>query len=270
MSVNKKTFEVEVDGKKVEVAVLRPNHKVSAQGTLIYNKAFRTAVESGSFVKLKIEQVMREQNLWDDKKQSRYEELVKTLLGNERKLITGGIKMSDAVAAAIEMRRCRAELQYLNSERNELDALTAESQAEQARFNYYVSACTVFADTGKPYFKDVEDYLSREGDVVVLPAAQAMGKLLFDLDDSFREKLPENKFLLERGYCDKNLHLIRKSDGKRIDSEGRLVDDKGRLVNESGELIDRDGNLLTESGEYKVEFSPFLDDEGSPIVETVS
>lgn len=259
----KKTFEVAVDGKKVEIAVLKANHKAVQTGALVYNKAFRTAVEAGSLVRAKVEQVMRDQNLWDNTKQSRYEELVKNLLSTEKKLATGGIKLSEARSAAVEMRRNRAELRYLTSERNELDATTAESHAEQARFNHLVAFSTVYSDTGKPYFKDVEDYLSRENDPVVLPAAQNMGKLLYGLEDDYEQKLPENAFLKRYGFCDEKLHLIRKSDGKRIDADNRLVDEKGRLVNETGELIDRDGCLLTEDGDYKVAFTEF-DDDVSP------
>jgi len=261
MADNKKTFEVELDGKKVEIAVLRPNHKVMQQASLVYNREFRKAVEAGLLVRQKIEQVLREQNLWDDTKQKKYEELLKSLLNGEKKLAAGGIKLSEGRAIAIQMRKDRLELRLLTAERNELDQHTAEAQAEQARFNYLVAACTVYGDTGKPYFKDADDYLSREGDPVVLPAAQNMGKLIYGLEDDYEHKLPENKFLLKYGFCrEKDLHLVRKSDGRLIDMEGRLVDEKGRLVNEEGQLIDTEGNLLTENGEYKVEFTEFIDD----------
>jgi hypothetical protein len=252
---NKKTFAV--DGK--EYAVVKPSHKVMQTATLTYNREFRKAVEAGLLVRAKIDQVMREQNLWDDAKQKKYEDVVKSLLAGEKKLAEGGIKLSEAKSIAMKMREDRAEMRSLNGSRNELDQHTAEAQAEQARFNYLVSTCTVYGETGKPYFKDVEDYLTKEEDPVVLPAAQNMGKLIYGLEDDYEKKLPENKFLLRYKFVDEELRLVNK-DGKLIDLEGRLLDDKGRLINEKGELIDTEGNLLTEDGEYKVDFVEFVDD----------
>lgn len=272
---NKKTFEVEIDGKKVEISVLRPNHKVTQSATLVYNRAFREAVETkdgqqGVLVRSKIESIMRDQNLWDDAKQNRYEEILKELLAGERRLTEGGFKQSEAKAIAINMRRWRNELRNLFARRNELDAFSAESLAEQARFNFMV-ANLVYLTDGKLYFKDVDDYLSRdEKDPVVLPAAQALGEMLYGLDEDFASKLPENKFLVKYGHVNKDLHLIRKKDGHLINADGKLVDDKGRLVNEQNELVDADGNLLTESGEYKVDFKEFIDDEVEAESELVS
>lgn len=265
MSNNKKTFKIEVDGKEVEIAVLRPNHRVLHKAALVYNRAFREAVspedgKPGALVRPKIEQVMREQKLWDDEKQEAYAKLVSSLLNGEKRLAAGGIKLSEAYQVAKQMIIDRAALRRLTSERNELDNMTAEAQAEQARFNYLVAACTVYGDTGAQYFSDVDDYLSRDNDPATLQAAQNLGKLYYGLEDDFEKKLPEWKFLLKYGFCDEDLRLIRKSDGRYVDLEDRLVDKQGRLVNEANELIDAEGNLLTEDGEYKVEFCEFVND----------
>lgn len=266
--VNKKQFEVEVDGRAVKLAVVRPTNRVVQQGTLVYNRAFREAVKPadgkpGAIVRQAVESVMREQKLWDDKKQAEYEAVVKDLLAAELKLASGGIKLSEARAVAVKMRQDRYRLRQLNADRNELDAMTAEAQAEQARFNYYVAACTVYGESGKPYFRDVEDYLGREDDPVALPAAQALGKLLYGLEDDYEAKLPENKFLIKYKLVDGDLRLVDR-DGKFVDAKGRRVDEQGRLVNDAGELVDADGNLLTEDGEYKVEFKEFEDDVFGP------
>ncbi|NBT08563.1 MAG: hypothetical protein EBS98_07155, partial [Chitinophagia bacterium] len=50
------------------------------------------------------------------------------------------------------------------------------------------------------------------------------------------------------------------------DEKGRLLDENGRFINEKGEFVDKDGNLVDQSGDYIVEFSPFLDENGKPIV----
>jgi hypothetical protein len=257
--VNKKVFSVEVDGTPAKLAVVRPNHKVSESATLAYNRAYRRAVEAGSPVKAKVLDIMREQNLWDDTKQKKYEDILKTLFANEKKLAEGGIKLSAARDIAIQMRRGRIELRNLTSKRNEIEATTADSFAEQARFNYLVSACTVNADTGKPYYADVDEFLSKENDPVAMPASQNLGTLLYDLDEGFEAKLPENSFLKKYKLCNDELHLIDKQ-GRKVNVDGHLVDDKGRLINEDGQLVDSEGNFLTEDGDYKVDFVPFEDD----------
>jgi hypothetical protein len=85
------------------------------------------------------------------------------------------------------------------------------------------------------------------------------------LDSDFEKKLPENKFLLDYKFINDDLRYVN-NGGKLVDEDGRLVDENGRYVNEEGKFVDRDGNLVDEKGDYIVDFSPFTDDEGKPVV----
>jgi hypothetical protein len=89
--------------------------------------------------------------------------------------------------------------------------------------------------------------------------------MLYCLDNDYEEKLPENKFLKQYKFVDDKLRFINK-EGKLVDEEGRLLDENGRFINDKGEYVDKDGNLVTLDGEYVVEFKPFLDDSGKPII----
>lgn len=269
MSVtNKKQFKVTLDSKEVELCVVRPNVKQRQEGQKIYNKAFRDAVESGAILRGKVNNVMREQNLWDDNKEAEYRKLLEKINGAERKIKSGGIKLNQAKDLALEMRKDRAELRALTSERSSLDNNTAEGQADNAQFNYWVSSCTVYSETGKTYFSNYEDYLNRDDDPATGQAAGSLAMLLYNLDPDYEKKLPENQFLAKYNFVDEELHLVDKT-GRRVDSEGRLVNKDGRYINEAGELIDINGNRVNEEGDYVVDFSPFLDDEGKPIQEKV-
>lgn len=269
MSVtNKKQFKVTLDSKEIELCVVRPNVKQRQEGQKIYNKAFRDAVESGAILRGKVNNVMREQNLWDDNKEAEYRKLLEKINGAERKIKSGGIKLNQAKDLALEMRKDRAELRALTSERSSLDNNTAEGQADNAQFNYWVSSCTVYSETGKTYFSNYEDYLNRDDDPATGQAAGSLAMLLYNLDPDYEKKLPENQFLAKYNFVDEELHLVDKT-GRRIDSEGRLVNKDGRYINEAGELIDINGNRVNEEGDYVVDFSPFLDDEGKPIQEKV-
>lgn len=267
MSVNnKKNFKVTLDGKEIELCVVRPNVKQRQEGQKVYNKAFRDAVESGAILRQKVNSVMREQNLWDDNKEAEYRKLLEKINQGERRIKSGGIKLTEAKQVALEMRKDRAELRSLTSERSGLDSNTAEGQADNAQFNYWVSACTVYSDTGKPYFNSYEDYMNRDNDPATGQAAGNLALMLYNLDPDYEKKLPENDFLKKYKFVDEELHLVDKQ-GRRVDSEGRLVNKDGRYINEAGELIDVDGNRVDENGDYVLEFSPFLDDEGKPIQE---
>jgi len=269
MSVtNKKQFKVTLDSKEVELCVVRPNVKQRQEGQKIYNKAFRDAVESGAILRGKVNNVMREQNLWDDNKEAEYRKLLEKINGAERKIKSGGIKLNQAKDLALEMRKDRAELRALTSERSSLDNNTAEGQADNAQFNYWVSSCTVYSETGKTYFSNYEDYLNRDDDPATGQAAGSLAMLLYNLDPDYEKKLPENQFLAKYNFVDEELHLVDKT-GRRVDSEGRLVNKDGRYISEAGELIDIHGNRVNEEGDYVVEFSPFLDDEGKPIEEKI-
>lgn len=266
MATNKKVIEVEIAGKKTELAVVRPNAKQRQEGLKYYNKAFREALESGAILRPKIESVMREQKLWDDNKENSLRQLQNKIAENEKKLKSGGIKLSEAREIAISLRKQRAEIRTLTSEKINLDNNSAEAQADNAQFNYYVSACTVYGDNGKPYFKSYDEYMSKDDDPVVSKAASAMAQIIYNLEEDYDKKLPENEFLVKFKFADQSLHLINKQ-GKKIDSEGRLVDDEGRYIDDNGNYIDINGDKIDKEGNYIVEHTPFLDEDGKPLIE---
>ena len=94
----------------------------------------------------KIEKVLIEQKLWDEDKQKQYDENVKIILDGELEIKKGGIKKSEARKLALDMRVARFNIQQLSAERNKLDLMSAEAAADNARFNYWVSASPEYRD----------------------------------------------------------------------------------------------------------------------------
>lgn len=268
--VNKRVFEADLgDNKKGRLAVKRPDQKALREAQKVHNKAFRDAVESGALLRAGIEKVMRAQNLWDDARQKEFEGIQKRLSDGEKKLAGGRIKLSEARSIALDMASARASLRDILSERNNLDLHTAEAQAENARFGFLVSACTfIESEGGKPFFRDYDDYLSRADEPASGQAASELGKLLYSLEDDWQKKLPEWAFMLRMRLCDDKLRLTSRETGKFVDARGRPVDEEGYLVNEEGHRVSEDGTPLNEDGTFAVEFSPFLDEDGNPILET--
>lgn len=260
-----RTFKAIVDNKETEFLVRSPSLQDQREATKVYNQSFSEALKAKAVVRAKLDDLLVDQGLWDNHKQAKFTELQNEILEGERKLAKGGIPLKDAKELALQMRKTREEIRELISVKTNLDTHTAEGQADNARFNYLVSACTVYNDTKEPYFKNYEDYNNRSADPVALLAAQNLAGMLYGLENDYEEKLPENKFLKQYKFVDTKLRLINK-EGKLVDENGRLIDENGRFINEKGQFIDKHGNLVDDKGEYVVEFSPFLDDTGKPIV----
>jgi len=182
----------------------------------------------------------------------------------EFKLKKGGIRASEAKDIAIDIRKNRIQLRDLIAERNALDTNTVEGQAENARFNCLVSLCLVDNETGKPVYKNMDDYLENSTDEEAFLGAQTLAQMMYGLDKDFEKKLPENKFLVDYGFANENLHLINK-EGNLIDVDGNLIDEQGRYIDKDGNVIDREGRKVNEEGQYEVESQPFLDENNNPI-----
>jgi len=252
-----------------ELEVRKPTRKTIVEAGKVYNAAFSEAVTPTKdrkplIVRDKLDDILRAQGLWDDEKEANFQAIKKQLIDNELILQKGGIKLSEARSIAVEMIRLRDELRKLITQRSTLDNNTAEGQADNARFDYLVSACLVYKNTGKPYFSSLEAYLDSDEDVASHAAVQ-LSTLLYGIDEDFESKLPEYRFLKKFKLVDEKLRFVNK-EGRLVDSEGRLINEKGRLVNESGQLIDREGRLVDEEGNFVVDEQPFLDDDGNAVV----
>ena len=143
------------------------------------------------------------------------------------------------------------ELRDLIAERISLEDNTAESLADNARFDYFVATCTFYKDTQNKVYNSLEDYNQRSSDDMAFAAASMLGDILYNLDASFEENLPENKWL-------KNFELINKDLGL-VNDEGELTDRKGNRINEDGHYLDEKGNRVDVDG------FP-LDNDGSYIM----
>lgn len=260
-----KTFKVEIDGTEKEFLVRNPSLQDQREAQKVYNQAFTDAVKSKSVVRAKLEDLLKDQGLWDDDKQIKFDTLQRELLDGEKKLAKGGFSLSQARELALRMKTVRDEIRALVSVRTSLDNHSAEGQADNARFNYLVSACVVDNETKQPFFSNMEDYLNRSGEEVGILGAQHLANMIYGLDNDYEHNLPENKFLKKYKFVDANLRLVNK-EGQFVDSEGRLVDESGRYIDKEGNFVDRFGNIVDADGEYVVDAEPFLDDEGNPVI----
>ena len=256
---------IEINGEKKVFTVRSPSLTEQREGQKVYNTAFTDAIKSNSVVRAKMDDVLEEQGLWNQEKQKKYAALQQELIEGEKKLAKGGFSLTEAKKLALKMRQVRLEIRDLISVRTSLDNHSAEGQADNARFNYLVSACVVYKENDKPYFKDLADYMDRQDDPVALEGAQKLANMIYGLDNNFEKNLPENKFLKKYKFVNEELRFIDKQ-GRTVDSEGRLVDENGRYIDNEGNFVDKDGNRVDAEGEFIVDAQPFLDDEGNPVI----
>jgi hypothetical protein len=264
--MNIDTFKIKIDNIEEDFTIKSPSLADQREAQKVYNQAFSDAVKSGCIVRARLDDLLKEQGLWDDNKQAKFNKLQQQILDHEKTLSKGGINLKAAKEIAVKMKDLREDLRELISVRTNLDNHTAEGQADNARFNYLISSCLVYSNNkDKKYFKNYEDYLSRAAEPIAIKAAQVLANMLYGLDNDYEKKLPENKFLVKYKFVDDKLRLINK-EGKLVDIDGRLIDEFGRFINEKGEYVDKNGNLVDENGDYVTDFQPFTDDDGNPIL----
>ena len=74
---------VDKDGNEVKVNLKNPGAEEYKESQVEYNKAFRRALDSGALLRQKLEDYMIEQNIWNESKQQRSEELLEEINAKE-------------------------------------------------------------------------------------------------------------------------------------------------------------------------------------------
>lgn len=254
---NKLDFKTkDADGNEIELTVIKPNHKTNREAQKMVNVAMNEALKSFAPLRGKADLILTEQGLWTKEKEEQLRKYQERLMEME-KVFAGGVKLSEAKKNALEMRKERVKLYTLLAEKFELDIYTAEGQSETVRQDFLVSKCTVYKDSGDPYFEDLDDYLARKGDQDAIDAAVNFANLTRDNTNLFAD-MPENLFLKAHGFINDDLMLID-SEGNLINEDGKFINKDGQLINEDGKLVDDDGNLLDDKGNIIFGQRPFLD-----------
>ncbi len=263
MSLKEKKVEVELaDNTKVNIVVRKPTSKDLNMAQKIGAKVWTDAVKDGLFTKQSLTKFMEDNGIWNTQKQKDRDVISQNIDNLEKELALGKsnggkLKVSEGKTKAIELRRLRNSLRTLISERISLESNTAEGLAENAKFNYLVSACT-FHEDGRKVYSNIEEYNNKAEDEIAFQAAATLGEMMFQLDKNYEENLPENQFLKRFHLVDKELSLVDK-DGHKVDIDGTKVNDEGWLINDKGERIDREGNLLSDAG-YLILQADYEDD----------
>lgn len=241
----------EVDGKEYYIAPVTA--KVVSESQRVYNRAFRDAVSAGALLKKSLEAYMRDQGLWDEKREEEYKTLVKKMADLEYRLKKGKIKVSEGRDLALELKKARNQLQALVAERNYQDSVTAEGHADTERFNYLVSASIYDFETRKPVYQSIDEYKSKTSEDLTVKLATKFASHYYGVEDNYEDSLTENKFLKRFNMIDNEGFLLNK-EGHRVDSEGHLLDAEGYRIDSEGNRIDINNNPVIETDVADAEF----------------
>jgi hypothetical protein len=264
MSDKRKEVEVKFEDKgkaSIKIYVEKPNNDVVKRADRCRAKAWNECIMDGIVTKKELSTLMKQRGIWSEKKEDEQETISTEINRLEQKLYLEcgkrESKKEEGKKLAIDIRKKRNELRELISERMSLEENTAESLADNSRFDFLVAHCT-FHENGEKVYKDMEDYNSKSADEIAFTAASELATIMYALDSDFEKNLPENKWLKNRELVNDELALVNK-DNKRVDVEGRIIDENGYYLDEQGERVDKSGHRLSKDGFYEE-----VDDEDQP------
>lgn len=263
---------VDRDGKPLELAVIRPGHKIAQECDMAYNLKISELIRSDTsngqrlLLRSEVEDHLIKNGVWTHKDALTMEKLGLRIRALELMIKKGGIKLSEARKLAIEMGDLRNQILELYSKRQQLDSATVESFAENYKFGIMMTKCVVYADTGKPFFVNYDDYMEKGDQVAAMDTAKVLAGIVYGLEKNTKMSLFENKWLKEHHFIDDSGRYIDK-DNSFVDQIGKKVDENGRYINEDGNYVDVNNVRLTPDGDFLIEnVRPFLDDDGDPII----
>lgn len=203
-------FDVtDADGVKREFIALRPSHAVRAEADIVKSRAWGRYAMSGVTVSSKLKDIVAQQGLWGEDKQkeldaidakmARLEDMIPDANGKVR---AKGVKLADAKKAAFELGALRGERIALLGNVTRLSGNTAEAKADQDELDFLLTRCLLDAKTEKPVFASVEDYYSQADEPWVEAAAEKFAVFYNNHDPEWFKSLPENQFLIKRGFVD--------------------------------------------------------------------
>ena len=249
-------------GQKVEIVVKQPTNAVLKGADRMKSKVWNESIQDGILTKRELGVLMRKRGIWDENKDKEETRITQQIVKLEKELYHGKEvkgkgkrrkpKVSEGRDIAVQIRRLRLELRDLIAERIGLEDNTAESIADNARFDYLVAHCT-FHKSGQNVYKNFEDYDNRSADQIAFTAASAVGEMLYNIDAGFEANLPENKFLTKFGLVNDKLELVDPSNAESlIDVDGHKIDEDGYRLNDDGQRVDKEGNILNDEGYYEL------------------
>ncbi len=253
-------IDFEFDGK--QYSVRKPRSADYKQANKVYNSTFKEALDAKSLLKAELDLELEKRGLWSKELEQEREALYKELADAELELAKGG-KISHLKDVAFAIAEIRQKIKKMSMVAIEMESMTAEGQADNAKFTALLAVC-IQDENGNQLYKTYDEYIEKSSFEFSLVAGQKFGQLIHGIDGDFEKKRPENEFLLKFKFVNENLERINK-DGHLIDDQGRLINKEYQYVNDKEETVDKYGRRVDADGKLIVDFAGYTDDEGNPV-----
>jgi hypothetical protein len=257
--MKKKKEEVKFEVKDKRYFIAKMDSRDLINGRKVYTKSFKKAVEDGAILKRSLDEHMRKQGLWDDEKQEEYTDLIRKSADLEYKIKSGQFKKASQLKEkALELKKLRQRTSEIMSVRNSMDSITAEGQADNDQFNYFVSVSVYDYLTQKPVFSSLEDYEASSDSDLAVACAKQFASYYYELEENYQDSFLENKLLKKLNLISEDGFLVN-SGGQRVDEEGNLLDEEGARIDDKGNRIDINNNpILNDNALDELEFEDDL------------
>ena len=149
--------EVKFTHDGVEYKVIRPNSKIRKESDTVYAKAYRKAISEGLFLEAEIDNIIKDRGIkaYNDKERKEFETEIKAL---EHKFITNSFaSIQEGHQSYDRIVALRKSLDDLDKAKRELSTQSANIFAENERFSFFVSACSMTAD-GEKIWDTISEY----------------------------------------------------------------------------------------------------------------
>ncbi len=185
-------FKSVIDGQEVKLRLKEETMDIERKCDAEYHLAYTQLMMKGIMPRATLEKHMIEKQIWTPDDEKKLKEL-------QSQIVNLQIKLEDAkthdqgLTVAKSMGELRGQCLRLVEVKANVLSNSCESLADQIRRDSYIAFATVYADTGKPVFKDYNDFLRRAGESeqVVMDTRSVVLQLASDTFNESLTGLPE-------------------------------------------------------------------------------
>jgi len=192
MTVKGIEFKSTIDGREVNLRLKDETMDIERKCDAEYHLAYTQLMVKGIMPRATLEKFMVEKEIWTSDDEKKLKELQSEIVNLQIKLEQAKTH-DEGLSVAKAMGELRGQCLRLVEVKANVLSNSCESLADQIRRDSYIAFATVYADTGKPVFKDYNDFLRRAGESeqVVLDARHMVLQLATETFNTSLTGLPE-------------------------------------------------------------------------------
>lgn len=187
-------------GKDIELRIKALNQVTLSKGDMVFREYFSKAIRAGVMTNAEANKILRERGIWSEPQEEELLNLQIELNTKEDELKDKKSK-DDGLALYSAIKVLRDKIDALRSIRKSVSNNTAETMAAEMRTQFFASECSVYNDSGRKVFSNLDDFLSRLDEQLALDCYKEALLLNYEramgitLPDNLDSKLPEDEWL---------------------------------------------------------------------------